>query len=275
MSPRRISVCADDFGLNPGVNAALLRLAGMGRLNALSCMSNAPAWSSGAPRLHALPVEVQTGLHFNLTEGQALSPGLRAQQVLLPGLGVWMWRAAWRQIPAAVVAAELQAQWQAFVQALGRAPHYLDGHQHVHQLPGVREAVVAMAQQHGVPVRNTGHLPGTGHALKRWVIEHSVGRGLLAALDVAGLARNSVLLGVYDFGPGAYRARMQAWLRCAPAQGALLMCHPGDADAAADAIAPARQREAAYLGSLAFEEDLRAAGFSLGPAWVRRTTSAG
>jgi chitin disaccharide deacetylase len=275
MTPRLLCVCADDFGLNPGVNRALLRLAQAGRLNALSCMTNAPAWGAGAAALKALPRTVQTGLHFNLTEGVALGEALRQRRARLPGLGHWMARAAVARQADAAVAQELAAQWRAFVQALGREPDYLDGHQHVHQLAGVRQAVVARAQQAGVPVRATGHLPGPQAGLKRWVIERSGGRALTAALDAAGLPRNQVLLGAYDFQAPDYRALVRGWLHATPAQGGLLMCHPGDADPAADGIAPAREREAHYLGSIAFEEDLQAAGVTLGPTWGHQTSSAG
>jgi hypothetical protein len=80
---------------------------------------------------------------------------------------------------------------------------------------------------------------------------------------------------VYDFRDPDYRAHMRGWLAALPERGALLFCHPGAAQAAAggDAIAAARRREADYLGSDAFAEDLAAAGFSLGAAWSRTSTS--
>jgi hypothetical protein len=55
----------------------------------------------------------------------------------------------------------------------------------------------------------------------------------------------------------------------------LLFCHPGDhlPGDPPDAIGAARERELAYLGSVAFDEDLAAAGVRLGRVW--RTRSAG
>src|SRR4051812_2716402 len=38
-TPRRIWLCADDYGLSPGVNRAIVRLISRGRLNATSVMA--------------------------------------------------------------------------------------------------------------------------------------------------------------------------------------------------------------------------------------------
>ena len=49
--PRRIVLCADDFGMEPSVNEGILRLAAAGRLTAVTCMVDMPAWRDGAPLL--------------------------------------------------------------------------------------------------------------------------------------------------------------------------------------------------------------------------------
>lgn len=40
------------------------------------------------------------------------------------------------------IAAEITRQLDAFEEALGRPPDFVDGHQHVHVLPGVRRALL-------------------------------------------------------------------------------------------------------------------------------------
>jgi predicted glycoside hydrolase/deacetylase ChbG (UPF0249 family) len=182
------------------------------------------------------------------------------------------------RLPLAAIGAEWQCQWDRFVDATGHPPAFVDGHQHVHHLPGVRDivlAAVAAAPGRRVAVRNTGALRGPGAGLKRLVIRHSGGVALQAQLRRLGLPHNAVLLGAYDFRAHDYRAHMRRWLRAVPPEGALLFCHPGAADGdAGDPIAAARAREAAYLGSDDFAADLLAAGVSLGPVW-RRTSSDG
>ena len=44
-APRRIWLCADDYGIAPGVNAAIRDLVARGRLNATSVMVVAPSFS--------------------------------------------------------------------------------------------------------------------------------------------------------------------------------------------------------------------------------------
>lgn len=270
---RALHLCADDYGLRPGLSRCIAELAARGRLSALSCLSNAEHWAAAAADLRALPSSVEIGLHFNLSECRPASAALRAVWPQLPQLPRLIAAAHLHRLPLAAIEDELAAQWRAFVDAHGRQPDFIDGHQHVHHLPGVRELVLAAAARCGVAVRNTGRVLGPGWALKRWLIAHTGGTRLQAALQARGLRHNTVLLGAYDFVASDYRALMRAWLAQVPAQGALLFCHPGHGDAGlADAIGAAREREAAYLSSDAFAEDLAEADVTLSPSWVRSSS---
>ena len=276
---RVLAVCADDVGLVAGVAATVLDLAAAGRLNAASCLTSAPGWRVEASLLARAPAPLELGLHFNLSEGAPLSAELRRHWPTLPGLARLLATAALRALPLAAIAAEFGAQANAFADALGRAPAFVDGHQHVHALPGVRDVVLdAIAAWPLRPaVRSTARLPGPGAALKRRVIEASGGRALERALIARGFAHNAVLLGAYGFDAVDYRALVQRWLVAAPRAGGLLFCHPCAATAGSDAdpIAAARRREAAYLGSDGFAADLAAAGVTVGPAWAKRSSSDG
>jgi predicted glycoside hydrolase/deacetylase ChbG (UPF0249 family) len=276
--PRRLlALCADDHGATPACSAVITELAQRGRLSAVSCLTNGRHWPGASARLSELPRAVERGLHFNLTEGSPLSAELARVWPRLPPLPRLIVLAHARRLPLPALACEWRAQWRAFVDARGDPPDFVDGHQHVHHLPGVREIVVgALAgRAPAVPVRSTGHVLGPGDALKRRLIERTGGAALQGLLRRRGVPHNAVLLGVYGFDDVDYRGRFRAWLRSVPPDGgALLFCHPGPADEEPDdPIAPARRREAAYLGSDAFVDDLAEAGVSLGPAW-RRTSSA-
>jgi predicted glycoside hydrolase/deacetylase ChbG (UPF0249 family) len=269
---RSVALCADDFGLGPGICAGIVELAQRGRLSAVSCLVGAPAWREQAPRLGDMPASVQRGLHFSLTQGEPASTALQRVWPRLPSLPSLLLEAALGRLPVAAIAQEWRAQWDAFLAAVGRAPDFVDGHQHVHHLPGVRQVVLDAAAAAGIAVRNTGRVAGPGFAFKRLVIERSGGRALERLLRARGIAHNTVLAGVYDFAPRDYRELVRGWLAGAPAEGALLMCHPA-ADGPAlpgDAIAAARVREAHYLGSAQFVDDLAAAGVTVGRAWLQR-----
>lgn len=259
---RRLAVCADDFGQGAAVDRGILTLAEQRRLTAVSCLVTPRRWQTAAPALRGLPVAA--GLHLNLTDGEPLSPALRCQWPQFPRLGALIAMAFLGQLPAAL-ADEVQAQLDRFAEVRGAPPDFLDGHQHVHALPGVRALVLAAARQWQRPVRQTGRILGPGFALKRHVIAACGGRALARQARLQGVAQTTALVGVYDFGPAAnYRALVRGWLQTVP-DGALLFCHPALAGVdPGDPIAAARQREAAYLASDAFMRDLAAAGVVLG-----------
>ncbi len=270
-APRTLAVCADDFGIAPGISSAIATLAGAGRLTATTCLVNGPHWPEAARALRALPRSVELGLHLNLTEGAPRSRQLAARWPAFPDVRRMIVLAQLGRLPRGELRDELDAQLAAFVAGVGRAPDFIDGHQHVHHLPVVRDLVLDLAE-HIRPrpaVRSTARLLGRGSTVKRWVIERTGGRALGAELRRRGLPHNHALLGAYGFDRPDYGALVREWLAHVPADGALLFCHPGRAlpSDPPDAIAAAREREFAYLGSAAFGDDLAAAGVALGPVW--------
>ena len=68
---RRIWLCADDYGISPGVNTAIRDLVMRGRLNATSVMVVAPSFSraeaDSLATLNADTQRVAIGLHLTLT----------------------------------------------------------------------------------------------------------------------------------------------------------------------------------------------------------------
>jgi predicted glycoside hydrolase/deacetylase ChbG (UPF0249 family) len=271
---RVLAICADDIGLVDGAAETAIRLAARGRLSAASCVTNTPGWRADAELLADAPFDGELGLHFNLSEGLPLSTDLARRWPTLPGLAPLLALAPLGALPVAEIAVEWRAQVDAFVQAIGREPEFIDGHQHVHALPGVRDAILAdVAHWRRRPaIRNTGRVLGPGATLKRAAIAALGGRGLQRRLVASGLAHNLALLGAYDFGATDYRALVQAWLDHAPPEGGLLFCHPCANAAAGEPIAAARRREALYLDSDAFADDLDAARVTLGAAWAVRSS---
>ena len=268
---RVLALCADDFGLAPGISAGIVRLARMERLSAISCITNSAYWAECAPLLAGLPASVDVGLHLNFTEGKPLSARLAKRWPVLPSLPRLVAQAHLRALPHSEMRNEVHAQLSAFNRVLGKPPRFIDGHQHVHHLPELRDIILDMVE-HVQPlpaIRSTARVLGPGFALKRWLIERTGGRALAQELAQRVIAHNPALLGVYDFVTTDYRGLMQRWLAMLPAEGGLLFCHPG-AHAAGDppdAIGPARERELAYLASDAFASDLGAADVALGRVW--------
>lgn len=265
---RSIAVCIDDVGLHAGVNRAALALAEAGRVSALACMSTAPAWREAAAALRTCDAgRLDIGLHLNLSEPFAATHWQRplARLILQAYAGA---------LPREALRAELRLQLDAFEAALGRAPDFVDGHQHVHQLPGVREPLLAeLARRYPGQrpwLRDTRPPAGDGgHAFKPRLIAALGARRLAALATAAGHACNRGLVGVYGFegGAGDYAARLAAWLdalRAGP-PGGLLMCHPGAGEApASDPIAAARRVEYQVLGGPVFAGLLAERGLRVG-----------
>jgi predicted glycoside hydrolase/deacetylase ChbG (UPF0249 family) len=247
---KRFALCADDFGSGPAVNAAILRLAAEGRITAVSCQVELPAFRAGLPALRAQEGAVDVGLHLDLAPGRA-------------GLLPLLLRTHARAIRRSDVAAQIARQLDAFEDALGRAPDFVDGHQHVHQLPVVRNALLeVLADRYGVPgpvVRNTVALRPQG--AKARLIAALGGAALRRELQARGVPHNPDFAGFYGLDPAApYPALFRSWLEAA-ADGALFFCHPGLAPGdPGDPIAPARAAELEYLSSPAFDQDCAAAG---------------
>src|SRR3954471_10389355 len=138
---RRIWLCADDYGLSPGVNRAIRDLIERGRLNATSVMVVGP--SIGRDEVGALRTAAANsprcaiGLHVTLTAPfrpltmhfQPLEGGmfLSLPRLLCAGL--------LRMLDPEIIKAEVAVQLAAFCDLFGRTPDFVDGHQHAHLFP--------------------------------------------------------------------------------------------------------------------------------------------
>jgi predicted glycoside hydrolase/deacetylase ChbG (UPF0249 family) len=219
-TPRRISICADDFAANEATSTAILELAGDRRISAVSCFSDSPIWQAAGPALREHRDQVLIGLHFNLTErfdsGRASLPGI-------------ILRSMSGTVDAAAVSRHLQRQIERFERVVGHPPDYIDGHEHVHALPVIRDVVAEVAAAKGgpIPVRDVGRFFGrTDAPLKRAVIRFLATHRARRSGRTAPVALNTRFAGDYSFAPGADYARLFAdWLRAAPDR-ALIMCHP-------------------------------------------------
>jgi predicted glycoside hydrolase/deacetylase ChbG (UPF0249 family) len=264
---KRLILCADDYALAPGVSRAIRELAAAGRLNATSVMAPGPDLGAEAEQLLAVaPPGFQIGLHVTLTGG--LTP-LTAPRLarFWPGIAPLMAGAFLRRIDRDVVAAEIEAQFHAFAGAFGRPPDFVDGHQHAHLLPGIRDLVLDAAMRHAPSawVRQCRGPHGAGRGIKGQVIAALSG-GLKRAAAVRGIPTNPAFSGAYDFAQAErFAAIFPGFLRGLP-EASLVMVHPGHVDAAlrqADPIHGPREHELAYLAGKAFPRDLAAAGFRL------------
>ena len=276
-TPRPIWLCADDYGISPGVNRAIRDLIARGRLNATSVMMVGAAIDRGeidaleaaaeaSPRcaigLHvtlSAPFRPLT-LHFRPLEGDMFLPFAK---MLRAGL--------MRRLDREIIHAEVKAQLAAFARTFGRSPDFVDGHQHTQLYPQVRDAFLEAVRE-AAPnawVRQGGRdLPLMRRlgAPKALVLD-TLSAQFRRRARRAGLAFNPAFAGAYDFTRNADFARlMQGFVENLP-EGGLVMCHPGFVDDTLRSLDPmtgVREREHEYLASDAFPRLLAANDVTLG-----------
>lgn len=273
--------------MNDGVNQAVLDLLALGRISAVSCLVDGPAWQAGAQALRQAvqgpdQALADVGLHLNFTDlldGAAQAGGPRCE------LGPLIWRCYGRRWRQADLVREIDRQWGRFESVWGRAPDFVDGHQHVHQLPQIRDALAQVLQRRlsaGLSERlwlRQCRSPGWRGWRAGISLSDTAKAAVIAALGSSrtgqvatrlSLRHSQRLLGVYPFDadePG-YLKRWQTWLALLAPHGDVLMCHPAvptyKAQGAFDVIAASREMEYAVLRSAALGQLLRDGGVHIG-----------
>ncbi|MDD5480965.1 ChbG/HpnK family deacetylase [Rhodoferax sp.] len=256
---RHMVVCADDFAVHASASRGIAQLAEMGRLSATSAMVLSPHWPQHAAMLHDLRGQIDVGLHLDWTSSFAMDAGHG-----LP-LAAAMRQALWRGFDPVRATRVIEHQLDLFEAHWQAPPDHVDGHQHVQQFAGIRQALVQVlhtryASHRVKPYLRISRAPAGLADLKSRVIAMMGANALEKIATHAGITSARALFGIYNFeGDGArYAALMAHWLRVAP-QAGLLMCHPAQTVEPADEIGTARAQEFAYLASLQFAQALSAA----------------
>jgi predicted glycoside hydrolase/deacetylase ChbG (UPF0249 family) len=276
VAPRRIWLCADDYGIASGVNSAIRDLISRGRLNAASVMVVAPSFTPAAAEALAQSRPdagtLAIGLHVTLTAPFRPLTGHFAplrDEAFLP-VGATLGRALARRLRREKLAAEVAAQVQAFVVAFGRAPDFIDGHQHVHLFPVVRDAVletVKLAAPHAW-MRQCGQALPLNQRLSnpKALLLDIFSREFRRRARAYGVNTNPAFAGAYDFKSTAeFAALFVRFLHWLP-DGGLVMCHPGLVDAELkrlDPLTTQREREYRFFAGEAFPAMLAAQGVVL------------
>ena len=267
-----VILCADDYAMNGGVSRGILELAGRRRISATSAMTNAADWPLRARELVG-PISV--GLHLTLTWGRPLGPmPSLAPGGDLPPLRRVLERALLGRLPIDELEGEFDRQLCAFADATGRPPDFVDGHQHVHVLPGVRRAIFRVLSRHELAgrtwIRDSSDrvraIATRRYAFRKAMGLRALATGFAAQASGAGFRTNAGFAGYRSFDPHEDLDRAFRSFFVARGRRHLVMCHPGHVDdgGGLDEIVEARSQELAYLKSPRFAELLAECGVALG-----------
>jgi chitin disaccharide deacetylase len=204
---RRLIVCADDFGLDPAVNAAVEKAHRHGILSTASLMVGAPAAADAVARARRLP-QLRVGLHLVLVDGCPVSPVASVRKLLGPrdkferNLGRAGVRFFFLPETRRQLGQEIRAQFEAF-RATGLELDHVNAHKHMHLHPTVAGRILEIGRDYRmramrVPAEPVGVLRRAfpqEHVATPWyrpwaeLLRHRVGRtGLVKNDHVFGLA---------------------------------------------------------------------------------------
>ncbi|KAB7614407.1 ChbG/HpnK family deacetylase [Amylibacter sp. SFDW26] len=271
------TLCADDFGLHQSVDDGIISLVKAGRLNAVSCMSIGKTLSKNAQALLEASKEssipVQIGLHLTFTEYAPVGDmPILAPDGGFPTIEALIQYAHLGRLNQHEISTQINRQLDVFKDTFGTLPDFIDGHQHAHILPTIREALVSTAKSNMSPdgwIRSCdlpfSEIIKTKISVKRALIISVLSRRLKTMLFKNAIKTNGVFYGVNDFtSQQDFAQMMQVWLHSAGKsdKSALIMCHPGQLKypndkSISDPIADRRPDELSYLASEQFLQDMR------------------
>ncbi len=242
-------VNADDLGWTVGVNRGIAEAHRNGIVTSTSLLANGPAFNDGVSVARALPA-LGVGVHLNLSDGVPLTGARTAASLvdengkLSGGPEQLLLKLARRKLKIADVEREWEAQIER-VRGAGITPTHLDGHKHVHMLPGLFPIALKLAKKHGIgAIRISSEASSLRAALSgksgkdsgvklRQGIQ-ARGLKLLSGdarklADKAGIEATDYFCGIAQTGVLS-RDGVLDLLETLPEGTTELMCHPGYAD---------------------------------------------
>ena len=267
---KNLIVNADDLGWTGGVNRGILDAFRRGIVTSTSLLANGSAFLEAAKAAKSAP-GLGVGVHLNLSDGdpvadhESVTSLLNDKGEFADGPESLLLKRARRGL----VLDEVEEEWDAQIQKVrdaGIRPTHLDGHKHVHMLPGLFGIALRLAKKHGIEAVRVSLEESSLRAALAFGEKHRAGivmkqgvqaRALkLLARDArqqaarAGIATADYFCGIAQTGE-LTRQGVERLLTSLPEGTTELMCHPGYADEAlqktATRLQASRQKELEIL----------------------------
>jgi chitin disaccharide deacetylase len=246
--PRNLIVNADDLGWTAGVNRGIAEAHRDGIVTSASLLANGGAFAEAVELARDLS-GLGVGVHLNLNDGPPVAPRESVPSLVNEagefegGPDGLLLKIATRGLSMREVEIEWGAQISKARDA-GIEPTHLDGHKHVHMLPGLFDIALRLAKRYGIGAIRVSHEASslraalsTGERRAAAVLKQGVqARGLkLLARDArkqaerAGVSTADYFCGIAQTGELTNEG-VARLLRSLPEGTTELMCHPGYAD---------------------------------------------
>jgi chitin disaccharide deacetylase len=242
MTPKRLIVNGDDFGMSHGITDGIILAHRYGFLTSTSLIANMPGAEYAVSRLANVP-GLGVGVHLNICAGR---PILRPREVpslvdregnfLAPRVMIhrlWTWQATGREIEA-----EFRAQTR-WMRDRGITPTHADSHHHMHIYPAAVQPFIRALRAEGIscaraPRSNvwpkSKQLGGAheGSCVRRLLV-HAYRAGLqLTTFRELRMAESRISFPPRDrYNLAALGASWKAAIPSLPSGTFELVCHPG------------------------------------------------
>jgi predicted glycoside hydrolase/deacetylase ChbG (UPF0249 family) len=248
---KNLIVNADDLGWTDGVNRGILEAFHHGIVTSTSLLANGAAFAGGVKAARSAP-GLGVGVHLNLSDGR---PVAKRETItsLLSHDGEFAGgpeSLLLRRVRRGLLLAEVESEWDAQIQKVrdaGIEPTHLDGHKHVHMLPGLFEIALKLAKRHGIgairvsleasslrAALSSGSKQHAGVVMKQGVQARGLkflARDAREQAERAGISTADYFCGIAQTGE-LTREGVEQFVKSLPDGTTELMCHPGYADAA-------------------------------------------
>jgi predicted glycoside hydrolase/deacetylase ChbG (UPF0249 family) len=242
-------VNADDLGWAEGVNRGIAEAHRNGIVTSASLLANGAAFTSALEVAKSAPA-LGVGVHLNLSDGKPVAakavPSLvNAQGEFAGGPENLLLRLARRTL----LLKEVEHEWESQIQKVIRAgiqPSHLDGHKHVHMLPGLFELALRLARRHHIGAVRVSHEASHLRAalscgqnqnapvvIKQGMqarVLKLLARDARALAETAGIATADYFCGIAQTGEFTIEG-LKRLLLGLPEGTTEMMCHPGFMDA--------------------------------------------
>ena len=248
---KNLIVNADDLGWTDGVNRGILEAFHHGIVTSTSLLANGAAFAGGVEAAHSAP-GLGVGVHLNLSDGPPVAERETITS-LLNNDGEFAGgpeSLLLRRVRRGLTLAEVETEWDAQIQRVrdaGILPTHVDGHKHVHMLPGLFEIALKLAKRHGIgairvsleasslrAALSSGSKHHAGVVMKQGVQARGLkflARDARDQAERAGISTADFFCGIAQTGE-LTREGVEQFVKSLPDGTTELICHPGYADAA-------------------------------------------